>query len=465
MTSILLTNGRRVIFALTLIDLLLVSLAFFGLGFFFQGAYEDPGQPSVRLAAFAGFVPLQLVTLHAFGLQGPTVTFSAGRYGARLALALVLGLGSFALIAWSSGIVTRPAVLATYLAALFVPLFAVRFLVLGWAFPRSRPRRLAVVGELAAVLELVGRVRTEPFAGYSIVRVCVPSSPGPDAVQLDLVGERIEVTDEIGKLLGSGDFDAIAIDPRCGSFSERELCHLAELQGSGIAVYALDALSKGVAGRFPRSSLDPVRIAEAICVRNPSDRIYRAAKRAFDLVMASVALALFALPMLLIALIIKLESKGPALLAQRRVGYRGRVFSCFKFRTMREDADRSGPVWTAQDDPRITRVGRYLRKVRFDELPQLLNVLRGEMSLVGPRPVLVSISDSLRKQLPLYDIRHTVRPGVTGWAQIKQGYAAGPESEVAKLRYDLYYIEERSFAFDCLILLMTAQIVLGGAGR
>ncbi|MEN8184966.1 MAG: sugar transferase, partial [Myxococcota bacterium] len=238
-----------------------------------------------------------------------------------------------------------------------------------------------------------------------------------------------------------------------------------ELHGAGVPVYDLATLSKGVAGRFPKTSLDAAQVAQAICARNASDRVYSAMKRGIDVACASVALAVAALPLLLIALVIKLDSPGPALLVQRRVGYRGRVFRCFKFRTMRESADREGPVWTAKDDPRITRVGQYLRKVRLDEVPQLINVLRGDMSIVGPRPVLATIADSVRADLPLYHIRHTVRPGITGWAQVKQGYAGGRESEVAKLRYDLYYIERRSLVLDLLVLIMTAQIVLGGSGR
>jgi exopolysaccharide biosynthesis polyprenyl glycosylphosphotransferase len=446
-------------------DLLFVSLGLVALGLVYEGAGGAEGIPFGHLALLAGFIPFQLAALHALGLQEPTATFEAWRYGSRLAIALTIGLLGLGAIELFFGLSVRPGPLLSYLGVLFCTLFALRYLVLGWAYPRSPGRRLAVVGELSAVLELAGRVRAEPFAGYSIVRVCVPSAQLPDSAELGVAGERIEVTDEVGKLLGSGDFDAIAFDPHCNNFNEGDLCRLAELSGRGIAVYNLAALSKGVAGRFPRSSLDSARVAEAICARNASDTVYSAMKRAFDVTIASVALVLAAPAMLLIALIIRLESSGPALLPQPRVGYRGRIFRCFKFRTMRQSAPKDGPVWTAEDDPRITRVGRYLRRLRFDELPQLVNVLKGEMSIVGPRPVLATISDSVRADMPLYHIRNTIRPGITGWAQVKQGYAGGRDSEIAKLRYDLYYIEKRSLTLDCLILLMTAHIVLAGAGR
>jgi exopolysaccharide biosynthesis polyprenyl glycosylphosphotransferase len=465
MTTLLLTHGRRTVCALAVGDLVLMALGLGGLAVMFEGAGATAGASSTQLAAMAGFVLFQLVVLNAFGLQAPTARFRDWRYSARLALTLAMGLAVLGGVSGLCGLAIDPAQLGASLLALFFLLFAVRYVVLGLVFPRSRRRRLAVVGEMPAAMELVRRVRSEPFTGYSIVRICVPESQMDDSSSLDLEADRIEVTDEVGKLLGSSDFDAIAFDPRCHTFSDRDLCRLAELSGSGIAVYELAALSKGLAGRFPKSSLDPARVAEAICARNASDRVYSAAKRAIDIAIAAVALLVAAVPMLCVALIVKLDSAGPALLGQARVGYRGRVFRCLKFRTMTKSADRDGPAWTAEGDPRITRVGGYLRKTRLDELPQLVNVLKGDMSLVGPRPVLETVAEPLRAEIPLYDIRHTIRPGLTGWAQVKQGYAGGRDSEMEKLRYDLYYIEKRSFAFDTLILIMTAQIVIGGCGR
>ena len=463
MTTLLLTHGRRTVFTLAVGDLVLMSLGLGGLAGMFEGA--GAAAPSTQLAVMAGFVPFQLVALYAFGLQAPAATLRDWRYGARLALALALGLAVLGAVRGLCGLLVNPAELMALLPALFFSLFALRYVVLEWVFPRLPRRRLAVMGEVPAVMELVRRVRSEPFAGYSIVRICVPPSQKEGLNGFSLEADGVQWTDEVGKLLGNADFDAIAFDPHCQTFSERDLCRLAELSGSGVAVYELGALSKGLVGRFPRSSLDPVRVAEAICARNASDRVYSAAKRAIDVAIAAVALLVAAIPMLCVALIVKLDSAGPALLGQARVGYRGRVFRCLKFRTMTHAADRDGPAWTAEGDPRITRVGRYLRKTRLDELPQLVNVLKGEMSLVGPRPVLETVAEPLRAEIPLYDVRHTIRPGLTGWAQVKQGYAGGRDSEMEKLRYDLYYIEKRSFAFDTLILIMTAQIVIGGAGR
>jgi hypothetical protein len=258
MSTVFLTHGRRTIFTLAVGDLVLMSVGLAGLAGMSEGAGATA--PSTQLAAITGFVLFQLVALYAFGLQAPTARLRDWRYGARLALVLALGLAVLGAVRGLCGLVINPVQLVTYLLALFFLLFAVRYVVLGLVFPRSRRRRLAVVGEMPAVMEFVRRVRSEPFAGYSIVRICVPPSQKDDSSVLDLEAERVEVTDEVGKLLGSSDFDAVALDPHCHTFSDRDLCRLAELSGSGIAVHELAALSKGLVGRFPRSSLDPVRV-------------------------------------------------------------------------------------------------------------------------------------------------------------------------------------------------------------
>jgi sugar transferase (PEP-CTERM system associated) len=188
-------------------------------------------------------------------------------------------------------------------------------------------------------------------------------------------------------------------------------------------------------------------------------------KRSLDLVLASVGL-LFVLPvMALVALAIKLDSQGPMLFRQERVGQNGRLFTLKKFRSMYQDAEkRSGPVWAAADDPRITRVGRVVRRTRLDELPQLFNVLMGEMSFIGPRPERPEFVRMLQRQIPFYMQRLSVKPGITGWAQVRHQYAASVEDTLEKLQYDLYYIKNLSLFLDLLILLSTIQVVLFGRG-
>jgi sugar transferase (PEP-CTERM system associated) len=190
----------------------------------------------------------------------------------------------------------------------------------------------------------------------------------------------------------------------------------------------------------------------------------RAVQRLLSLTVAALATVVTFPLMLLIGLLVKLESPGPALFAQTRIGLNGRPFRLLKFRTMRmaEGAGRS--FWVKDNEDRLTRLGRVLRRGRLDELPQFINVLRGEMNLVGPRPQPVENAELFRRAIPYYELRSVVRPGVTGWAQIRYGYANNLSEETEKMRYDLYYIKRMSILFDLLILLETVKIMLFGRG-
>jgi sugar transferase (PEP-CTERM system associated) len=191
----------------------------------------------------------------------------------------------------------------------------------------------------------------------------------------------------------------------------------------------------------------------------------RAAKRLLDLAASGLLLFVSAPVMALTALAIKLDSAGDVLFRQERVGEGARNFIIYKFRSMSADAEsHSGPVWASEDDPRITRVGKWLRKFRLDELPQLWNVLKGDMSLVGPRPERPYFVQQLKAKIPFYDQRSAAKPGVTGWAQVRYAYGASEEDALEKLKYDLYYIKNCSVWLDLLILFETVRIVLFGRG-
>jgi sugar transferase (PEP-CTERM system associated) len=188
-------------------------------------------------------------------------------------------------------------------------------------------------------------------------------------------------------------------------------------------------------------------------------------KRAFDVALASVAFVLAAPFTLLTALAVYLDSDGPVLYSQDRVGEGGRIFTVYKFRSMRVDAEPEGqPMWAQDGDERVTRVGRIIRKVRLDELPQLWNVLRGDMSFVGPRPERLFFVQQLEQEIPYYQQRHSVKPGLTGWAQIKYPYGSSIEDATEKLRYDLYYIKHVSLALDLSIVFDTVKVIMFGKG-
>lgn len=192
--------------------------------------------------------------------------------------------------------------------------------------------------------------------------------------------------------------------------------------------------------------------------------VVMALKRTGDMIGACCGLAFLGPLMSVIALCIKLDSPGPILYRQTRVGLHGYPYVLLKFRSMRHDAEADGVKWAALGDSRVTRVGFWLRKLRLDELPQFINVVKGEMSLVGPRPERPHFVQDLRTQIPYYDLRHTVRPGITGWAQTCFQYASSLEDSHVKLQYDLYYVKNLSLWLDLKILFRTIRVVLQGSG-
>ena len=191
-------------------------------------------------------------------------------------------------------------------------------------------------------------------------------------------------------------------------------------------------------------------------------RLYRRLLRVFDVVSSLIGIALSLPLMVLTAVAIRIESAGPVVYTQERVGLRGRKFRIFKLRSMRADAEAHGPVWACENDPRVTRVGRVIRRLHLDETPQFFNILRGEMSLIGPRPERPEFVEQLEERIPYYSERHLVKPGLTGWAQVSYSYGASFEDAREKLQYDLYYIKNRTPLLDAIILLETARVVLFG---
>ena len=191
-------------------------------------------------------------------------------------------------------------------------------------------------------------------------------------------------------------------------------------------------------------------------------RFYNLLKRAVDIILGLIGILVFIVSFPFCAILIKLSSKGPVMFVQERVGKKGKVFKVYKYRTM--NSFGPGNTWTSVNDPRITGLGKFLRKSRIDELPQFINLLFGHMSLVGPRPEQPNIVEELKRQIPFYDERHLVKPGLTGWAQINNIYAASLEETKVKLQYDLYYIKHRSILFDSEIILKTIYYILTWQG-
>jgi sugar transferase (PEP-CTERM system associated) len=251
-----------------------------------------------------------------------------------------------------------------------------------------------------------------------------------------------------------------AFTDRRGTLPVRELL---ELRLSGIRVDDATALLEKISGKIEVDDVYPswLIFSEGF----PLNPTFMMVRRLISFLVSLICLVVF-LPLIpLIAAAIKLTSPGPVFFRQKRVGCNGSVFTCYKFRTMRVHAeDVIGPAWASDDDPRVTRVGKWLRHARLDEIPQLWNVLRGEMGFVGPRPERPEFVEWLSREIPYYHLRHVICPGITGWAQIRYQYGASLEESKEKLKYDLYYIKYLSLSFDLIIMLESAKIILLGRG-
>jgi sugar transferase (PEP-CTERM system associated) len=242
------------------------------------------------------------------------------------------------------------------------------------------------------------------------------------------------------------------------------LCRkLVVLRARGVAMEDCHSFYERLVSKIAIADLSPEWIVR--CKGFRRDRLIMLTKRVIDMVVSAIGLLLSAPITLLTAMAIKVDSPGAVFYRQERVGQNDEPFIIYKFRSMSEGAEANGnPVWAAEDDPRVTRVGKVIRKLRIDEIPQMINVLKGQMSLVGPRPERPFFVQTLNKKIPYYSLRHSIKPGITGWAQISYPYGDSEEDAIEKLQYDLYYMKNMSLLFDLQIIFESLKVVVMGKG-
>lgn len=260
--------------------------------------------------------------------------------------------------------------------------------------------------------------------------------------------------------------DIFLFDSVDSTFSDEEAEKVMELRLSHKYVYDVATYYKNITGKIPLRYIDGNWLLRREAAQGVACKYYLKIKRIFDLLFSLALLFVLAPFLLVIGLAIKLDSKGPALFVQERLGLNKKPFKCIKFRTMVADAEaQTGPVWAQCGDSRVTRIGRLLRKTRMDELPQLYNVVVGEMSFIGPRPIRKHFADSLALSVPFYDLRFRVQPGLSGWAQVSCGYADSGEKQREKFEYELFYIHDTSFFLDCLVFVKTLKALFRVQGK
>jgi sugar transferase (PEP-CTERM system associated) len=251
----------------------------------------------------------------------------------------------------------------------------------------------------------------------------------------------------------------IALDEKRGKFPTEQLLYC---RMKGIRVDDGIDFTEQLAGKLSVENLLPSSLIFSDGFKRSA--IFKRIKRLTDIIASLSGVILFSPLSLLISITIKMDTPGPIFYRQERVGEDGEIFEVLKYRSMRTNAEENGPVWAEGDDPRITWVGRVIRKLRLDEIPQMINVLKGEMSFVGPRPERPFFVEKLRNEIPFYSYRHSVKPGITGWAQIRYPYGASKEDALEKLKYDIFYIKHMSLLLDLMIISDTIKIMLLGKG-
>jgi len=359
-----------------------------------------------------------------------------------------------------------------------------RFTFSSLALPVRLQRKLLIVGAGSSGTRILQAIRNRSLCGMEAIGFIDddPQKIGTEISGIPVMGNSLQLSELVSHY--KIDLVVVAITHEK---SPQLINVLTKISWSGIEVIDMPNLYEQLAGKLPIDHISDVWLL--FNSLNKNNLYCRHLKRLFDVLVAGALLLTHAPLFAIIALAIKLDSRGPVFYRQSRLGYEGRSFQLIKFRTMIENAEANGPQWTADNDDRITRVGYYLRKFRLDELPQLINVLNGEMSIVGPRPereVFINefqeliatwrpgrratdppgkmISNGVREKIPYYSNRLLVKPGITGWAQVMYPYASSLEQTKEKLQYDLFYVKNIGFFLDMAILLKTVRIVLFGRG-
>jgi sugar transferase (PEP-CTERM system associated) len=423
------------------------------------------GQIGMEIAHFRGrWVPLfgtSLViwlAMIAVGVYGPYALRSLRFASARVLVAISLGIIALAVIDFviPNDFFWRSTLLYTMGLAILV-LVADRLLLNSFLGSSAFRRRVMVLGagDRAQRLRELGE---KPETGFAIVAY-IAMSDDPRVVEEAIPRLAIHDLGRFVEKLGVSEV-VLALQERRNALPLKDLLRI---KTKGVHVNDFSSFIERETGRVDLDTINPSWLIFSDGFS--SSRMFSSAvKRIFDITASLILLALTLPVIVLLAGIVKLDSKGPAFFRQQRVGLYGEPFTLIKLRSMRTDAEKDGAKWAEENDPRITPVGRLIRKLRIDELPQTWSVLKGQMSFVGPRPEVPKFVDSLEEEIPFYGERHMVKPGITGWAQINYPYGASVEDSRRKLEYDLYYAKNYTPFLDFVILLQTVRVILWPEG-
>ena len=418
----------------------------------------DPGSLTSRLLPVAGFSITTLSAMIAVGVYGPQALRSMRFASARLLVAVSIAIIVLALVDFLLPGQTYWRSTLLYAMILAVILLIINRVVTGSILGTTAfRRRILVLGAGDRARRLLA-LSQKPESGFKVVGL-VDMTGAPDAVEGAV--ERSQIPDLSKHVAGLHASEVVlALEERRNALPLKDLLRV---KTAGVYVNEFSSFLERETGRVDLDTLNPSWLIFSDGFSS-GRAVSSVAKRAFDIAASGLLLALTFPVIAIFAVAVKMDSKGPAFFRQKRIGLYGQTFELIKLRSMRTDAEKDGSQWAQHNDPRITRVGNFIRKVRIDELPQVWTVLTGHMSFVGPRPEVPTFVAELDEQLPFYAERHMVKPGITGWAQINYPYGASIADARHKLEYDLYYAKNYTPFLDLLIMLQTLRVILWPEG-
>jgi len=418
----------------------------------------DIGSVGERIWLHLGFAGIIVTAMIAVGVYGADSLRSMRFAAARLLVAISLGVIALAFVDFVIGGQNFWRSTLAYSMGIAIVLLIGNRLFLGGFLGTSAFRRRVLVLGAGNRAQRLRQLAERPESGFVIVGYIAMSEAAP-VVEEAIARSAIHNLTRYVENLGVSEV-VLALEERRNSLPLKDLLRI---KTAGVHVNEFSSFIERETGRVDLDTVNPSWLIFSDGFSS-GRMISSAAKRLFDLSASALLLALTAPVIALFAVLVKLDSKGPAFFRQTRVGLYGQSFAVVKLRSMRTDAEAAGAQWATKDDPRVTRVGKFIRKVRIDELPQAWSVLTGQMSFVGPRPERPEFVSELEDHLPYYAERHMVKPGITGWAQINYPYGASIEDSRHKLEYDLYYAKNYTPFLDFLIILQTLRVVLWHEG-
>lgn len=418
----------------------------------------DPGDLAARLGPHAAFAMVIVLSMIAVGVYGPDSLRSMRFAAARLLVAISLGVIGLSFVDFVVGGQNFWRSTLAYSMAFAIGLLMANRLVLSGFLGTSAFRRRVLVLGAGNRAQRLRELADRPESGFVIVGYIGMSEAAP-VVEEAIARSAIHNLTRFVENLGVSEV-VLALEERRNALPLKDLLRI---KTAGVHVNEFSSFLERETGRVDLDTVNPSWLIFSDGFSS-GRALSSAAKRLFDITASALLLLLTAPLIVLFAILVKIDSRGPAFYRQPRVGLFGQNFDVIKLRSMRTDAEANGAAWAQKDDPRVTRIGRFIRKVRVDELPQAWSVLKGEMSFVGPRPERPQFVAELEEQLPYYAERHMVKPGITGWAQINYPYGASIEDSRHKLEYDLYYAKNYTPFLDLLIILQTLRVVLWSEG-